>query len=101
MFDRPSNDTLRISRDTLLYIVGIAGPRPAEEEIERASTTRKEGVGDSGIGRSVNDCLTGAGDEATDLLDHPVRVKGLELEGEGPPRSRKACWRVKVQFSGF
>ena len=101
MFDRPSNDTLRISRDTLLYIVGIAGPRPAEEEVERASTTRKEGVRDSGIRRSANGCLTGAGNEATDLLGHPVRVGGLELERDGPPRSRKASWRVKVQFSGF
>ena len=78
-FDRTSNGILRISRDTVLYTVLTAGPRPAEEEVEGPSTTRKEGVGDSRIRWSVNGCRTGAGDEATDLLNHPVRVGGLEL----------------------
>ena len=49
MFGRPSNGILGIFRDTVLCNLLIAGPRPAEEEVEGASTTRKEGVGDSGI----------------------------------------------------
>ena len=47
-FDRPSNGIFGIYRDPLLYTLLVIGPRPTEEEVEGASTTRKEGMGDGG-----------------------------------------------------
>ena len=38
IFDRISNGILGISRDTILYTVLVAGPRPVEEDAEGAST---------------------------------------------------------------
>ena len=56
IFDRPSNGILSIYRDAVVFTVIAAGTGSTDEEVEGASMTRKDGVGDAGMDKSGGGC---------------------------------------------